>query len=56
MKNLTEYCSFEEFSKFETVAKANDWSDETMEHIYYDLIKTEKIKMRLTDNSYSILR
>ncbi|EQB62204.1 hypothetical protein NAPIS_ORF00217 [Vairimorpha apis BRL 01] len=56
INDIDRDCSFEELNKFELLAEANEWSDETMGSIFYDLIEDEKIKSNLTTNSYIKLR
>lgn len=41
--NIDRDFSFEELEKFELLAEANDWSNQTMGKILYDLIEDENI-------------
>ena len=40
ISDIDRDCSFEELNKFELLAEANEWSDETMGSIFYALFRT----------------
>ena len=56
IKNIKMNCTITEFETFERLAITNEWTDEIMGNIYYDIIEEEKYKTSLTQNSYVKLR